>query len=446
MFTPYSLSVLVNKVPQTLGNEIPVINNAQIPKLTPKMVIITNDSGFKQPNSPACHIEITWRRYAGFSYTDMGFVLFVAKRCHIGDAIKTLKIEPLKDTVESIKSKFQSHDDSIDHGLSISELKCKLTCPLSLCKLKEMPVKFKGCAHIECFDINVYLQMNYKRPTSWKCPICQREAPWESLRINTWMKNVSAETDDETKEVYLTKTGSWKLPSPKKEVKSLEEDSSRLPKKEIEACTLDSDDEGECHTKSKKAIETICILSSDDDDDDEEEEEIVTPEVNEQAAGEEEVTQEVVDPWEDILNDIKETERKSKEEERLKQSKPASKSPKNRPETPISITSSGSDNVEVGNQTTTYEDTRKSLTFGNNLLASSSHQTITTLTNNLLHSGDHPPIHQENLFAKYVSDASGASQLFNMKPDMNMLNQSWTARNINAANMSVPINGFDFKG
>merc|ERR1712203_125133 len=69
----------------------------------------------------------------------------------------------------------------------------------------------------------MYLKMNWKRPTSWKCPICQSVEAWESLRLCTWTKKVAMETHEDNKEIYLTPEGGWKLPKPKKDVDDVSE-------------------------------------------------------------------------------------------------------------------------------------------------------------------------------------------------------------------------------
>lgn len=283
------------------------------------MINITQSSGFRSKEAIPCYLEIIWRKYKDFPYQDMGFTILVATRQHIDNATQFIPTIPENDTIKMIKSKFTSHDDSFDAGVMISELKCKISCPLTLCKLKDFPAKFLSCNHIDCFDVRVYLQMNYKRPTSWKCPICQKLAPWESLRICEWTKNVSKETDDETKEVYLTKMGGWKLPSPKKEVKELEDDARNFKQEHVSSPTrshikwnkktggeksstgegdetiIPSDDE-EGISSSKKPSETICLDSDSDD-----------------GAPIQDPLEDENDPFADILAEIKNTEEKLKE-------------------------------------------------------------------------------------------------------------------------------------
>ena len=39
------------------------------------------------------------------------------------------------------------------------------------------------CAHLQCFDAALYLQMNEKKPT-WICPVCDKKAAYESLILD----------------------------------------------------------------------------------------------------------------------------------------------------------------------------------------------------------------------------------------------------------------------
>merc|ERR1711976_357018 len=124
----------------------------------------------------------------------------------------------------------------------MGEMKCKLSCPLTLVKMLEYPVRFEKCKHVECFDAITYLKMNYKRPSqnSWKCPICQKHEPWETLKLCTWTKKVASETHSEINEIFLTEDEPlWKL---NKNEENLLKDDKKVETGEIDN-TLDSDDD-----------------------------------------------------------------------------------------------------------------------------------------------------------------------------------------------------------
>jgi hypothetical protein len=50
-------------------------------------------------------------------------------------------------------------------------LKVFLKCPIT-CKRITLPARGHDCKHIQCFDLEAYLQMNCERG-NWRCPVCK---------------------------------------------------------------------------------------------------------------------------------------------------------------------------------------------------------------------------------------------------------------------------------
>lgn len=50
-------------------------------------------------------------------------------------------------------------------------LKVSLKCPIT-CKKITLPARGHECKHIQCFDLESYLQLNCERG-SWRCPVCK---------------------------------------------------------------------------------------------------------------------------------------------------------------------------------------------------------------------------------------------------------------------------------
>lgn len=46
-----------------------------------------------------------------------------------------------------------------------------------------IPCRAITCAHVQCFDALLYLQMNEKKPT-WICPVCDKPATFSNLSID----------------------------------------------------------------------------------------------------------------------------------------------------------------------------------------------------------------------------------------------------------------------
>ncbi|KAI0983368.1 hypothetical protein GJ496_000234 [Pomphorhynchus laevis] len=83
-----------------------------------------------------------------------------------------------------------SNDTSSEGLLQITSntLHASLLCPISKCRIT-IPARTKSCRHIQCFDLEVFLLMNEKRPT-WTCPVCDLKAPYHNLLIDWFFENV----------------------------------------------------------------------------------------------------------------------------------------------------------------------------------------------------------------------------------------------------------------
>ena len=44
------------------------------------------------------------------------------------------------------------------------------------------PCRASTCDHLQCFDAQLYLMMNEKKP-KWVCPVCNKSAYYENLLI-----------------------------------------------------------------------------------------------------------------------------------------------------------------------------------------------------------------------------------------------------------------------
>lgn len=60
-----------------------------------------------------------------------------------------------------------SDRDSIEQ----TALKVSLKCPITFKKIT-LPARGHECKHIQCFDLESYLQLNCERG-SWRCPVCK---------------------------------------------------------------------------------------------------------------------------------------------------------------------------------------------------------------------------------------------------------------------------------
>jgi zinc finger MIZ domain-containing protein len=56
-------------------------------------------------------------------------------------------------------------------GVEQTAIKVSLKCPITFKRIA-LPARGHECKHIQCFDLESYLQMNCDRG-SWKCPVCK---------------------------------------------------------------------------------------------------------------------------------------------------------------------------------------------------------------------------------------------------------------------------------
>lgn len=72
--------------------------------------------------------------------------------------------------------------EDADCEIATTMLKVSLNCPLGKMKMS-IPCRASTCSHLQCFDANLYLQMNERKPT-WNCPVCDRPAAFDNLVID----------------------------------------------------------------------------------------------------------------------------------------------------------------------------------------------------------------------------------------------------------------------
>ncbi|CAG2176690.1 unnamed protein product, partial [Oppiella nova] len=110
-----------------------------------------------------------------------------------------------KDLIKS-RSEQPSHDDIII-SITNTTTKVKLICPLSCARI-ETPCRTAHCKHMECFDAHSFFKANDCR-YDWLCPICQKAANFELLRIDGYFSEVLANTDDNITEVFIKSDASY---------------------------------------------------------------------------------------------------------------------------------------------------------------------------------------------------------------------------------------------
>ncbi|EOD25462.1 hypothetical protein EMIHUDRAFT_443630 [Emiliania huxleyi CCMP1516] len=113
----------------------------------------------------------------------------------------------------SAPSGFGVLDDDDDECVA-SSVQLSLNCPLTRLRIGT-PVRAAGCSHVECFDLDAWLQcQRAAKLPNWLCPICSSPASPPELRVCSWMQSVLAGTAETTREVIIQPDGSHAAPEP----------------------------------------------------------------------------------------------------------------------------------------------------------------------------------------------------------------------------------------
>ncbi|XP_047970239.1 E3 SUMO-protein ligase SIZ1-like isoform X1 [Salvia hispanica] len=86
-----------------------------------------------------------------------------------------------------------------------------LRCPMSGMRMK-IAGRFKPCAHMGCFDLEVFVEMN-QRSRKWQCPICLKNYSWEKIIIDPYFNRISHKMRDageDVADIEVKPDGSWR--------------------------------------------------------------------------------------------------------------------------------------------------------------------------------------------------------------------------------------------
>lgn len=110
---------------------------------------------------------------------------------------------------EGIKNKKKDSSSEIRH------LTCSLQCPVSMQTIKT-PVRGKNCKHLNCFDLQTYLESNSKVSGGrWRCFVCEDFIPVEDLVYDGFIAQVLETHKDDISatrdKMQLSSDGTWGL-------------------------------------------------------------------------------------------------------------------------------------------------------------------------------------------------------------------------------------------
>ena len=134
--------------------------------------------------------------------------------------IKDVKHIPLSDAKSSVLSRLSGASDTDDMVLVESDrVSLAVRCPLSF-TLLTTPVRGVACKHLECFDLQNYLETRPRRKDheppfadSWRCPLCRGDARPTELVVDDFLASVLQELmlsrSTDVQNIVVKRDGGW---------------------------------------------------------------------------------------------------------------------------------------------------------------------------------------------------------------------------------------------
>lgn len=96
-----------------------------------------------------------------------------------------------------------------EDGVEQTAIRVSLKCPITFRRI-QLPARGHDCRHIQCFDLESYLQLNCERGT-WRCPVCNKTALLEGLEVDQYMLGILIYVQNsDYEEITIDPVCSWK--------------------------------------------------------------------------------------------------------------------------------------------------------------------------------------------------------------------------------------------
>ncbi|XP_028107786.1 E3 SUMO-protein ligase SIZ1-like, partial [Camellia sinensis] len=105
----------------------------------------------------------------------------------------------------------ENEDSDSDLEVIVDCVTVNLRCPLSGSRI-EIAARFRPCAHMGCFDLETFLQLN-QLSRKWQCPICMKNYSLEDITIDPYFNHITKMVKycgDDTIEIDVKPDGSWR--------------------------------------------------------------------------------------------------------------------------------------------------------------------------------------------------------------------------------------------
>ncbi|KAJ4940430.1 hypothetical protein JOQ06_026733 [Pogonophryne albipinna] len=168
------------------------------------------------------------------------FVLQLVHRPSVRSVLQGLlkkRLLPAEHCITKVKRNFSSVAASSgnptlngEDGVEQTAIKVSLKCPITFRRI-QLPARGHDCKHVQCFDLESYLQLNCERGT-WRCPVCNKTALLEGLEVDQYMWGIlNAIQNSEFEEVTIDPTCSWRPVAIKSDIHIKEDPDGPLAKR-----------------------------------------------------------------------------------------------------------------------------------------------------------------------------------------------------------------------
>jgi len=230
---PSSICVKVNGKLCPLPNPIPTNKPGAEPVRPPRPINITPLC--KLSSTAPNYIDVSWAVEVGRAHT---ISVYMVESLNYKDLLTQLTAKGQRQpdyTRALIKEKLADQDQEI----ATTSCKVTLACPLGKMRMVN-PARASTCDHLQCFDAQLYLSMNERKP-KWVCPVCNKPALMENLLVDGFFMELMASPrlPADEHEIVLHNDGTWDPLPPKIP------DHLRMPQggPRPASYSLDSDDE-----------------------------------------------------------------------------------------------------------------------------------------------------------------------------------------------------------
>ncbi|ODQ54451.1 hypothetical protein SAICODRAFT_210539 [Saitoella complicata NRRL Y-17804] len=147
------------------------------------------------------------------------------------DKIRQGKVLTREYVVHKIKK------DAEDADIVTTSAALSLKDPLGFCRIN-LPCRGLACEHLQCFDGEIFLQLNEQTPT-WQCPICERPIQSiEDIAVDGYFQDILNKVSSSIESVLVDDEGAWTA-------KTADQEETATPSEHLmkaEVFDLDGDD------------------------------------------------------------------------------------------------------------------------------------------------------------------------------------------------------------